>query len=255
MNHHIAILNEDPEWEEKSFLLASQLSLPIIQSIIEHYRYVLVYTKEHLELRQVASRLKPIYIDFLSTALHYRRKYGGGRRELIARAVGIKGKNLPSVIDATAGLGQDAMILASLGCEILMLERSPIIGALLQDALFHAQEDDFFKQLDVRLIITDANEFLPKLIIEENKKPDVIYLDPMFPMREKSALVKKEMRILKEIVGHDLDTTRLFNTALQCALHRVVVKRPRLAPAIVNDIKPNIIYRGKSCRFDVYLVK
>ena len=102
-----------------------------------------------------------------------------------------------------------------------------------------------------KLKITDAITYLAKL--PKTKYPDVIYLDPMFPSRSKSALNKKSMRILKEIVGKDSDSDQLLKIALKTALKRVVVKRPKLAPHLAGK-KPDITYRGKSSRFDVYLI-
>ena len=99
--------------------------------------------------------------------------------------------------------------------------------------------------------MTDAISYLKKL--PNNKKPDVIYLDPMYPTRTKSALGKKELRILRQIVGEDLDAGELLQVALKTARKRVVVKRPRLAPPIPGP-EPNLVFKGKTSRFDVYLL-
>ena len=82
--------------------------------------------------------------------------------------------------------------------------------------------------------------------------PDVIYIDPMFPHSKKSALVKKEMRVLREVVGDDDDAAQLLLSALKCQVKRVVVKRSRYAPA-VGDVIPNYQVLGKSSRYDIYL--
>jgi 16S rRNA (guanine1516-N2)-methyltransferase len=201
-----------------------------------------------------ADNKNSISIDFLSAQLNYRKQRGGGRKQLIAKAVGIKSGYRPKIIDATAGLGIDAFILASLGCEVTMLERSPIIGALLEDGLLRAKEQLESSNIKLNLVIADAREFLTTL--SPKQYPDVIYLDPMYPERRKSALNKKNMRMLRDIVGEDLDSWELLAVAIKVATKRVVVKRPRLAPAIAPpkaDIKPDIVYRGKSCRFDVYV--
>ncbi len=204
--------------------------------------YELIFTGERLELREVTkARQKPLYVDFLHGKLAHRRKYGGGKSQLIAKAVGTK-KGL-RVLDATAGLGEDAFVLACLGCEMILLERSPIIAALLEDGLKRAN-------IDMKLIVTDAISYMRN--IPEEMRPDVVYLDPMYPERTKSALGKKEMRILREIVGEDLDASELLQAALKAARNRVVVKRPRLAPQIPGP-KPDLVFKGKSSRFDVYL--
>jgi 16S rRNA (guanine1516-N2)-methyltransferase len=189
-----------------------------------------------------------LQIDFLSSAVNYRRQFGGGKNELIAKAVGIKSSQKIAVFDATAGLGRDAFILATLGCDVLMCERSPVVYELLRDALARAGEFEWFQKLSLKLIHADATAYLSTM----DHRPDVIYIDPMYPPKNKSALPKKEMILLREIVGDDLDSVKLLAVALRVAKKRVVVKRARLAPTI-SDQKPSFVYEGKSSRFDVYL--
>ncbi len=192
-------------------------------------------------------------IDFTSAANEHRRLHGGGRGQPIARAIGLKTYGLPiTVIDATAGLGQDAFVLACLGCHITLIERSTVIAKLLQDALQRAAEiTDLKPIIDLMHIINaDAKKILNSL--PPAAFPDVVYLDPMFPLRNKSALVKQEMRILKDIVGDDPDADELLNIARQTALRRVVVKRPRIAPYL-NNITPHASQIGKANRFDIYM--
>lgn len=191
-----------------------------------------------------------VHVDFLEGALAHRKKYGGGKSQLIAKAVGVKSKIKLSVLDVTAGLGRDAFVLATLGCDVVMCERSPIIHALLEDGLKRAKKEVWFQELFLTLISADAIEYLQS--ISESQTPDIIYIDPMFPEKTKSALVKKEMRVLREVVGDDVDSEKLLNAALFIAKKRVVVKRAKLAPTL-TDKKPDVIYRGKSSRFDVYL--
>jgi 16S rRNA (guanine1516-N2)-methyltransferase len=248
----IAVWAKDPLAQQKAIRLARELSIPLIQESSQDDDLLLVCTETHLELQETKEKTKPIYIDFLSAGIQYRLKTGG-RGELIARAIGIKGKYLPSVIDATAGLGRDAMVLAHLGCHVTMVERSPIIAALLQDGLDRAREVFRAKGIDLRLVCADAKHYLQQLLDASIELPEVIYLDPMFPERTKSALVKKEMRILKKLLGAEENTKALFQLALRCARKRVVVKRPPLAPTLSEE-KPTIVYRGKTCRFDVYVV-
>lgn len=229
---------------------------------MEHPRYKLIHTGKRLELQDTLDkRSKPIYVDFLHGPLAHRRKYGGGRGQLIARAMGLSRRSrgrpcvCPSeagsplhILDATAGLGRDAFVLACLGCKMHLLERSPIIAALLADGLKRAQADPEFADIDMQLTVTDAITYLKTC----KRKYDVIYLDPMFPTRTKSALVKKEMRILRDLVGEDIDATKLLELALKNATKRVVVKRPKLAPTIPGPA-PTLKFVGKSSRFDVYI--
>lgn len=190
-------------------------------------------------------------VDFLSTQLQKRSHQGHARNELLARAVGIKSDHRPTVIDATAGLGRDAFILAVHGCKVTMLERSPIIAALLQDGLNRAlATPELADKLDLNLIQTDAIEYLAQLTPAQY--PEVVYLDPMHPPRNKSALVKKEMRMVRAVVGDNYDSDALLHAALHCAKQRVVVKRPRLAEPLAG-MQPSFAHIGKQQRFDVYL--
>lgn len=211
----------------------------------------LQYHNNQLLLRwQENNKAQFMGVDFLSKASQYRRYRGGGRKQLIARAVGLKGKDCPSVLDCTAGLGEDAFVLACLGCNVTMIERSPIIAALLEDGIQRAKQDPSCHDLQLQLIIEDAMVYLG--VLAATNYPDVIYLDPMFPSRKKSALVKKEMRMLRKMVGDDQDAPSLLAIALQRAKKRVVVKRPRLAPSL-SERQPHVVLKGQSSRFDIYL--
>lgn len=190
---------------------------------------------------------EPLYINFLAGKIGYRRRHSHTGNELLAKAIGIKGDYKPTVIDATAGLGRDAVIMAHLGCQVTMLERSPAVAILLEEALKKALLE---LKIVLSLIQVDAKEYL--LHLKSTDYPDVIYLDPMYPERKKSALVKKEMRILREIVGDDKDASDLLKVALHHARKRIVVKRAKTAPCLA-DLKPNFIIKGSQQRFDVYL--
>jgi 16S rRNA (guanine1516-N2)-methyltransferase len=208
-------------------------------------------TPEHLELRAEGPDAPgAVYVDFLSGKQAHRRRFGGGRRQLIGRAVGVKPNQTLRVLDVTAGLGRDAYVLACLGCEVLMIERSKEVVALLKDGLVRGKKDADFAALSLSLIEADARDYLCAL--SDTDRPDIVYLDPMFPASKKSALVKKEMRILKYVVGEDDVSEEMLTIALKTALKRVVVKRPRYAQSI-EGLKPDVVFTGKSSRFDVYL--
>ncbi len=191
----------------------------------------------------------PLSIDFSSKRMNYRRANMRMRNELLVRAMGLKNNTKPRIVDATAGLGRDSFILASLGFEVQLIERSPIVYALLRDAIERGLQDDAIAPIlqRMKLIQADAITWLKKT----TEKPDIIYLDPMFPERKKTALPKLDMRIFHNIVGDDLDADVLLQTALACATQRVVVKRPRLAGEL-SGIKPAYFLSGSSSRFDVY---
>ena len=204
-----------------------------------------------LQLQDLApSAPGPLRVDFIEGALAHRRQYGGGSGQMIAKAVGIQPGVRPTVLDATAGLGRDAFVLACLDCHVQMIERNPIVAALLADGLRRARLDVHVAGIVQRmpLLVGDAIELMSAWTAQA---PQVIHLDPMFPSRDKSALVKKEMRLFKPLVGADDDAPALLAAALALATHRVVVKRPRKAPEIVGAA-PTYSLQGKSSRYDIY---
>jgi len=192
----------------------------------------------------------PIRVDFLEGAVAHRRQFGGGSGQMIAKAAGLQPGVRPSVLDATAGLGRDAFVLAQLGCPVTLIERQPLIAALLEDGLQRAHADAEVGAIvaRMRLLRGDAIEAMRAWAGEA---PQVIYLDPMFPHRDKSAQVKKEMRLFRPLAGADDDAPALLAAALALATHRVVVKRPRKAPAIAGAA-PGYALEGNSSRFDIY---
>ena len=237
-SHMNIFISSEPQHKAKAQELARALAL--IYSPEPKDGLVLYLFAERLELREAGTKTGPVFVDF--EALAKRLKQG---KDLLAKAVGVKGSYAPTVVDATAGLGQDAFILASYGCQVYMIERSPVIAALLQDGLERASEMAQVSRL--HLMIGDAKKVLRLLPY----KPEVIYLDPMYPESGKSAAKRKEMRLFRELVGDDLDIEELFEIALKTATKRVVLKRPLKAPKLG---KPNTIYQGSTIRFDVYLI-
>jgi len=211
----------------------------------------LVLTSEHLELRKLDEpKLGGIFVDFVSGAMAHRRKFGGGRGEAVAKAVGIKSGYLPDVIDATAGLGRDAFVLASLGCRVRMLERHPVVAALLEDGLRRGYEDaEIGGWLRERLTLLHVVS--QQALSDITPAPDVVYLDPMYPHRQKSAMVKKEMRVFQSLVGPDEDADALLEPARQLAKKRIVVKRPDYAPPLAGVVTQDAVVT-KSHRFDIY---
>jgi 16S rRNA (guanine1516-N2)-methyltransferase len=217
--------------------------------------FYLLLTDEHLALCQSGDDAPgPVYVDFVTGAVAHRRKFGGGKGQPIAKAAGFGKGKAPTIIDATAGLGRDAFVFASLGSEVRMIERSPAVAALLEDGLQRAVADEETVSIVQRmhLLTGDAASVLSGL--SESERPDVIYLDPMFPPRQKSALVKKEMRLFQYLIGEDVDADALLPIALQIARERVVVKRPDYAPWL-DGHKPTLAFETKNNRFDVYVIK
>ncbi|WP_445946852.1 class I SAM-dependent methyltransferase [Shewanella sp.] len=196
-------------------------------------------------------KLDGIVVDFISGAVAHRRKFGGGRGQSIAKAVGLKQGVTPTVVDGTAGLGRDAFVLASLGCKVIMVERHPVVAALLEDGLRRAYDDS-----EIGAWMSERMSLFPGSSLEALAKitdaVDVVYLDPMYPHRDKSALVKKEMRVFQSLVGADLDADGLLTPAMALAAKRVVVKRPDYAEDL-DGIKPSMVIATKKNRFDVYV--
>ncbi|WP_386695178.1 class I SAM-dependent methyltransferase [Lonepinella sp. MS14435] len=207
-----------------------------------------------LELRKLDEpKQGAVFVDFIGGVMAHRRKFGGGRGEAVAKAIGIKGNELPTVIDATAGLGRDAFVLASIGCQVRLVERHPVVRLLLQDGLRRAYLD-----AEIGSMLQQNLQLLPISTIDQldpmTDFADVVYLDPMYPHKQKSALVKKEMRFFQQLVGADLDADLLLTTALKLAQKRVVVKRPDYA-GFLAEKAPHFSRTTKNHRFDVYLVQ
>lgn len=216
--------------------------------------FALQVSVDGLQLQDLgAAAPGPVRVDFIEGALAHRRQFGGGSGQMIAKAVGVQTGVRPTVLDATAGLGRDAFVLACLGCKVQMIERNPIVAALLSDGLRRARLSADVAGIvqHMPLLIGDAIALMSEW---SDEAPQVVHLDPMFPSRDKSALVKKEMRLFKPLVGADDDAPELLAAALALATHRVVVKRPRKAPAIAGT-QPTYSLDGKSSRYDIYALK
>ncbi len=209
-------------------------------------------------------------VDFLDERVLYRLTHGFGPGQPLGRALGVK-KNLSTlrVLDATAGLGTDAFFMAALGCQVRGIERSPVVAALLLDGyrrLVATVGSSVKSHVDSRLPLEKLRSIVSNLKFEEgqahqvlaglaeDERPDVIFLDPMFPEegRSESALPKKTMQIFRRLIGTDDDSTLLFEMALVSARSRVVVKRPLSAPHLAGR-RPNTSFVGKSSRLDMYL--
>ncbi|MCV6590251.1 MAG: class I SAM-dependent methyltransferase [Marinobacterium sp.] len=254
----VAVTATDPQRLGDAQQLARRLALPFVAEADPAdgaFVALLQYAPDGLQLQQTARKKRPgpVWVDFVSGAVAHRRKFGGGSGQMIAKAVGIKGGLRPQVLDVTAGLGRDAFVLATLGCEVTLLERSPIIHALLEDGLARAQADAEVADIASRMTLlpADSVQWLQQQAAESFQ---VLYLDPMFPHNDKSAQVKKEMNLFQAIVGEDNDDAALLEAAWPIAEYRLVVKRPRKAPAIEGQAHSYQLL-GKSTRYDIYTRK
>ncbi|RLJ51862.1 16S rRNA (guanine1516-N2)-methyltransferase [Litoreibacter meonggei] len=189
-------------------------------------------------------------VDFVSGAVAHRLRFGGGRGQALAKAMGLRAGKTPAIVDATAGLGRDAFLLASLGAQVTLIERSEHMHALLAQGMDRAlKEGGEFRDIVSRMTLLkgDAKDVLPDLSCE------AILIDPMHPPRKNSALVKRELRQVREIVGTDDDAADLVRVALANARNRVVLKWPAKADAIEGIRACSHQILGKSTRYDVFM--
>jgi len=191
-----------------------------------------------------------LIVDFIGGAVGHRFRAGEGRGQALAKAAGLTGSITPDIVDATAGLGRDAFLLAALGARVTLIERSKKMHDLLAEGLARASaEGGKYAQTVERMTLLhgDSSLLLPEL------KPMVVLVDPMHPPRGNTALVKKEMRQIREIVGADPDSELLMQVALEHAQNRVVLKWPLRAEPMAGLRKPSHQILGKSTRYDVFV--
>ena len=260
----IAVTTADKNCELNAKAIAEKLACEyqfnLLADEIEAPDFLVIIDDKKILLQKTGRKAPgPIMADFTEGSVDHRRKFGGGKGQMIAKAVGIRAGVYPAILDATAGLGKDAFVLATLGSRVDMIERSPLVHTLLENGLSRAREfaaesdSDLFEIVQrMKLLHNTSHNYLQNLSIDNY--PDVIYLDPMFPELEKSAEVKKEMSAFHSLVGKDEDADQLLPLALARVHYRVVVKRPRKAP-FLNNQTPSFQLEGKSSRFDIYTVK
>jgi len=232
--------------------LSKKLNLPIVSERLKKDFDFILFVDEVLSLipKNKSKLGNALCIDFLSGKTAHR--YASGQKELVAKAIGLKKySGFLNVLDTTAGLGQDAFVLASLGCKVTALERSPIIAALFKDGTARAKKAGLKPIENITLLECDSIQYLQKLQEQKVCPFDVIFIDPMYPERKKSALPNKSSRIVRAIVGQDEDATLLLHHAIACKIKRVVVKRPRLG-RMLSNLHPHTRMMGRSTRFDLY---
>ena len=188
--------------------------------------------------------------SFIEGPILHRLKYGRGRGQNLAKAVGMKFNKNRNIIDATAGLGYDSFILASIGAKVTLIERSQKMYELLQNGIdegisFGGEIEKIVNRME--LLFGDSKDILPKLT------PEVIMIDTMYKDRKKTALVKNNMRLVREIVGPDSDYIELLKVALNCAKNRVILKQPRYAEPIKEITKCSHQILGKTIRYDIFM--
>jgi|TARA_R110001606_G_scaffold67321_4_gene154248 16S rRNA (guanine1516-N2)-methyltransferase len=253
----IAVATTDKFLESESRLLAKSLNLDFVLlheplKFVSKYDYLLLKTLDGIAVAKTGKGApKPVYVDFTSGTVDHRRRFGGGKGQDIAKAVGLNKRANLSVLDATAGLGRDAFVLACLGCSVSLCERVGFVRAMLEDGLYRASFHHEVAEIVAKMPLLDADI----TAIDTSEMFDVVYLDPMYPHTDKSsAAAKKEMAFFRDLVGKDLDADSLLPYAMRLAQYRVVVKRPKGAP-FLNSAEPTYQLEGKSGRFDIYVLK
>ena len=211
--------------------------------------FYLYYQEKKLILKHVNLNLT-LSIDFKSTDMKNRIRLSTAKTDLI-KAIEGKNKKILNILDMTVGFGQDSFSLAARGHVISAIENNPYVFLLLHNGLKRAEKEECLSIIAKKITLYFANSLTYNIILG-SKKYDVIYLDPMFPKRDKSAKVKKNMQLLHELIGIDeVSPPLLFQQAKLLKPKKIVVKRPRLGK-LISDDKPSSQIISKSSRFDIY---
>jgi 16S rRNA (guanine1516-N2)-methyltransferase len=223
-------------------VLARELALPYCDGGAPAASLQLIHRGAALELHDPTSGAR-LRVDF--SAEDWKRfRAGGSGPNPLRRAIGAGPRD---VVDATAGLGRDAVHLAALGYRVTAIEREPVVSALVRDGLARARAQGAIMADNPGWRTGDAGAILPTL----DPRPATVYLDPMFPpKRKRSAAVRKEMQLLRELAADATDVAELLAVARACAMDRVVVKRPLAAAPIAAGRRA--YYSGRLVRYDVY---
>lgn len=252
----IALADCDASAVQDMEILAAQLQLPLLpaeHAPQEFCQFLLFYQDARLCIRSTSDGASgAVCVDFDNNSLQYRQRHPA-QPEALLKAAAVKQGHMMRVLDATAGFGLDAYLFAAAGSVVTLCERSKILHALLADGIRRgSQSADERVQQTVARMHLHAGDSLELMQAQWQERPEIVYLDPMFPERKKkSAKVKKSMFLLQQLLHGQEDAPGLLEQALQLALKRVVVKRPRHAP-FLEDRAPGFTLEGKSSRFDVY---
>lgn len=259
MTHHetdaaticVLAVSDDAQVHDRAAQLARRFDLKyaVDRNALPPGAPAVVMTEERAEWRDDPDDPRSaVAVDFEQFVV--RRGAGLTRRQPLARALG---RSVCTVIDATAGMGQDAFLLACFGYEVTAIERVAPLALLLADAVERASLDDRLRGAmgdRLRVVHADAAPYLASL----ESPPDAVYVDPMFPPKRKaSALPPKPVQMLRRLVGDDADAAELLAIARQTARQRVVVKRPTHAKPLAPS--PDASHEGKLVRYDVYAIR
>lgn len=238
---------ENKRFNSDAEALAKRLEAPLIEKMedVTKEDLVLYMGKDGLSLRGNGLVLREDFTEMLS-----RVKDDMWMHELLAKSAKLKNDDEPlTAIDATAGLGEDSLILAAAGYNVVLYEYDPVIAALLKDALRRAKKIPELAEMVGRMQLINGNsiEAMSKMV----DSVDLVYLDPMFPGRQKSALIKKKFQLLQKLECPCMEEKELLEAAMSVKPQRIVIKRPAKGP-FVADVKPDFSFKGKAVRYDCF---
>lgn len=180
-----------------------------------------------------------------------RLKHHNLSSELLVKAAKIKkADHSLTLVDATAGLGEDSLLLAAAGFHVTLFEKDPVIFALLDDAIHRAQADPQLSEIARRMTAKQADSIAE--LKNLSLTPDVVLLDPMFPGRTKSAEVKKKFQLIHRLEHPCENEAELLEAALAAHPAKIVIKRPLKGPCLAG-VKPAYSLDGKAIRYDVII--
>lgn len=229
----------------KSAQLAQELDLPLVTAeAAKSFQLQLLIENAQLALcRDAAHDRRPVHVDWTSNKAQHRISQVSRRTEPLSRALGLKANHRPTVVDATAGLGGDSIIMNALGCPVIAIERDPIVAALLHS------EIELSGRTTIQLLNLDSAQWLAE---QAENSHEIVFLDPMFGKGETRAQVKKPMQLMQLLLAEQTESADLLSDAIRVASKRVVIKRAAKAPRL-HDTKPQLTVMGKAIRFDIYL--
>lgn len=241
----LVLTAEGSLFEEKAAILAEKLHIQLVTDLqeVSAEEIFLLLEEEGLSLIQGGLKMKGDFLQMLP-----RLKQGKLQGEMLVKAAKLKGlTERPIAIDATAGMGEDSLLLAAAGYEVYLFEKDTVIAALLADTLERAACVPELSEIVGRMHLSDGDSIAA---MESGAiQPDLIYLDPMFPARSKSGLIKKKFQLLQQLERPCSDEEALVQAALKLHPKRIVIKRPAKGPHLAG-IKPSYCIDGKAIRYD-----
>ena len=239
----LAVCARDGASDERARALAQRLQAPLVGSNELAGKLVVSVGQDGLALEHEGLQMSA---DLGSMAPRVRKDRLG--RELLVKAAKIKGHDGPlRAVDATAGLGQDALLLAAAGFETVLFEQNPVIAALLADSLERAAGIPELEGAIARMHFVEGDSIAG---LHQLAQPcDVVLLDPMFPERRKSASVKKKFQLLHFLEKPCTNEEDLVSAAIAAQPRKIVIKRPPKGPHLAG-IKPAYSLTGKAVRYD-----